>query len=131
MKTLIVDDDFFSSQLLEEYLSQYGPCHRADNGKDALEEMKEGFEWDQPYDLICLDIMMPKMDGQDALRQIRAFEESKGVSSTKGVKVIMITALNELASVKEAYLSLCDGYLVKPIKKESLLDELRKMKLIA
>ena len=130
MKTLIVEDDYISRQLQEQYLNQYGPCHTAENGIDALDAIKEGLEWDQPYDLICMDIMMPELDGQNALREIRAFEESKGISSTRGVKVIMTTALNEIASVKEAYLSLCDGYLVKPIRKERLFEEIRKLQLI-
>ena len=118
-----------SRQLLEVYLNDYGICHTAENGKEAVEAIKESYTWGQPYQLICMDILMPEMNGHDALRQIRAFEESKGITSTNGVKIIMTTALNEIASVKKAYLSLCDGYLVKPIRKQKLDTELRKLNL--
>lgn len=130
MKTLIVEDDYLSAQLLQQYLSNFGPCSAAANGHEAVEATKDGLEAGQPYDLICMDIMMPEMDGQDALRQIREYEQARGITSTKGVKIIMTTALNELASVKKAYFELCDSYLVKPIEKANLEKELRRLKLI-
>src|ERR1019366_2557767 len=48
----------------------------------------------QKYDLICMDIMMPEMDGQTAVKEIRALEEAGGTLSTQGVKIIMTTALD-------------------------------------
>ena len=130
MKTLIVEDDFTSRLLLQELLKSYGLPHVAVNGKEAVEAMRTALEADEPYDLICLDIMMPEMDGHAALKEMRALEEAKGIFSTDGAKVIMTTALDDLSNTISAYYSLCDAYLVKPIHKAKLLEELRKLGLV-
>ena len=129
MKTLIVEDDFTSRLLLQELLKSYGPCHIAVNGKEAVEATADALE-DEPYDLICLDIMMPEMDGQEALRRIREQEGARGTLSSHGAKIVMTTALGDIKNVMAAYQSLCDGYLTKPIQKAKLLEELRKLELI-
>jgi len=129
MKTLIVEDDFTSRLLLQELLKSYGPCHIAVNGKEAVEATAAALE-DEPYDLICLDIMMPEMDGQEALRRIREQEEARDILSSNGAKIVMTTALGDIKNVIAAYKSLCDGYLTKPIQKAKLLEELRKLELI-
>jgi len=129
MKTLIVEDDFTSRLLLQELLKSYGPCHIAVNGKEAVEATAAALE-DEPYDLICLDIMMPEMDGQEALRRIREQEEARDILSSNGAKIVMTTALDDIKNVSAAYQSLCDGYLTKPIQKAKLLEELRKLELI-
>ena len=78
MKTLIVEDDFTSRLLLQELLKGYGPAHVAVNGKEAVEAARMAMDAGEPYDLICLDIMMPEMDGHGALKEIRAQEEARG-----------------------------------------------------
>ena len=130
MKTLIVDDDFSCRLLLQEMLKDRGPVHQAVNGKEALEAVRLALEADDPYDLVCMDIMMPEMDGQQAVSGIRALEESRGIVYTDGAKVIMTSALGDVKNVSTAYGHLCDAYLVKPIYKQTLLDELRKLGLI-
>lgn len=130
MKILIVEDDFTSRLLLQEILKDYGACHIAVNGQEAVEATRAARQADEPYDVICLDIMMPELDGQDALRQIRADEEAQGVISTQGAKIMMVTALSDIKNVHTAYGSLCDGYLTKPIDKTDLLKNLRQLKLI-
>jgi len=109
MKILIAEDDFTSRLLLQGFLKNYGTSHVAVNGKEAVDAVRASLEADEPYDLICLDIMMPEMDGQEALRQIRKLEEAKGILSTHGA---------------------CDSYLTKPIRKVDLLDKMRDLKLI-
>ena len=126
MKTLIVEDDFTSRLFLQEVLKAYGPCHIAVNGEEAVEAVQMALEKDEPYNLICLDIMMPEMDGQEALNKIRTHEEERGISSSNGAKILMTTALGDLQNVSSAYQGLCDGYLVKPIDKASLIEELQK-----
>ena len=131
MKTLIVEDDFTSRLLLQEFLLSHGPVHIAVNGKEAVAAVRAALEARSPYDLICLDIMMPELDGQAALRQIRGLEEARGIISSDGAKVVMTTALGSVKSVSTAYSSLCDAYLTKPIQRAKLMDELRKLKLIS
>lgn len=131
MKTLIAEDDFTSRLLLQELLKSHGPFHIASNGTEAVEAVRVALEVGDPYHLICLDIMMPGMNGQEALQLIREQEESRGILSTFGAKIIMITALNDPKNVIDAFHSLCDAYLTKPIRKANLLHELRKLKLIS
>ena len=69
MKTLIVEDDFTSRLLLQELLKKYGRSHIAVNGLEAVEAVRLALDENEPYDLICLDILMPQMDGQLALRE--------------------------------------------------------------
>lgn len=130
MKTLIVEDDFTSRLLLQELLKSHGPYHIAVNGKEAIEAVRVALETDEPYDLICLDIMMPQMDGQQALKEIRFLEEDRGINSSNGAKIIMTTALGDVKNASAAYLNLCDAYLTKPIQKAKLLEELRQLGMI-
>ena len=130
MKTLIVEDDSTSRLLLHEILKSYGTCDLAENGKQGVAAATAALDAGEPYDLICLDIMMPEMDGQEALRLIREHEKTYGILSPNGSTVIMTTALDDIKNVGAAYKGLCDAYQTKPINKASLLEELRKLKLI-
>ena len=130
MRTLIVEDDFTSRLLLQTLLSRYGECHIAVNGREAVEAFQGALDGGQPYDLICMDIMMPEMDGQSAVREIRACEEARGMLSTEGVKIIMTTALDDVKNVVESFRLLCDAYVFKPIDMGNLVDHLRFLRLI-
>ena len=130
MKALIVEDDFTSSLLLQEILKHYGPSDTALNGRQAVEAVRRAIDSGEPYDLICLDIMMPEMDGHEALQQIRALEEAKGIVAVKGAKVVMTTALDDSKNILASFKDQCDIYLTKPVDKAKLLGELRKLKLI-
>lgn len=131
LKTLIVEDDFTSRLLLQKLLKSYCQSHVAVNGKEAVEAVRAALEADEPYGLIFLDIMMPEMDGQQALREIRASEEAKGILSSNGAKIVMTTALSDMKNLSSAFGSLCNAYMVKPIDKAKLLEELRKLELIS
>lgn len=130
MKTLIVEDDFTSRQLMLGMLTPFGDAHVAANGREALMAFRMSLDDKAPYDLICLDIMMPEMDGQEALKGMRGLEEERGILVGRGAKVIMTTALGDKENVLSAFRELCDAYLVKPISKEKLLDQLRTLGLI-
>jgi len=130
MKTLIVEDDFTSRTLLQELLNSYGEVHIAVNGKEAVEAARAAVYSGRPYDLVCLDIMMPEMDGYQALKQIRAIEEERGVLSSQGAKIFMTTALDQVKNVIEAFRGLCDAYLFKPIDKAKLIEQLKEAGLV-
>ena len=92
MKTLIVEDDFTSRLLLQTFLSRYGDCHVAVNGWEAAEAVRSALDGGERYDLICMDLMMPEMNGRDAVKQIRALEAARSISPTSGVKTFMSSA---------------------------------------
>lgn len=127
MKILIVEDDFVIRMVINGFLKTFGELTEAENGREAVEYVKWSLENDDPYDLICLDIMMPEMDGQEALKQIRALEAAHGVYSSDGAKVLMMTALDDIKNIMGAFESLCDGYVVKPVRKEKLYKEIEKL----
>ena len=131
MKTLIVEDDFTSRLLLQASLTPYGECHIAVNGREAVEAFRAAREQGQRYDLICMDIMMPEMDGQEALKQIRKLEDDADILSGDAVKVVMTTALDDIGNVMAAFKGLCDAYLMKPIEKANLLAKLKSLHLIS
>ncbi len=130
MKTLIVEDDFTSRLVLHEFLRPYGTAHVAVNGKEAVQAVQLALKAGEPYALICLDIIMPEMDGLAALKEIRRLEEEAGTISSAGAKIFMTTALSDMKTVCQAYSALCEGYLVKPLAKATLLAALRKASLI-
>jgi two-component system chemotaxis response regulator CheY len=128
MKILIVDDEFASQMLLKTILEPYGQCDIAVDGIEALRAFNSST--DEPYDLILLDIMLPKMDGHQVLKKIREIENARGIFGFDGVKVIMITVLDDLENAKQAYESYCKSYLIKPIRNEKLVAELKTLELI-
>ena len=130
MKTLIVEDDFTSRLILQTFLSRYGECHIAVNGREAVAAFGTALEAGLRYDLICMDIMMPEMDGREAVRQIRALEEARGILSTSGARIIMTTAVNDIKEVSRCFEELCDAYLVKPINLARLLSQVKSYHLV-
>ena len=127
MKTLIVEDEFASRKVMLKFLSSLSECDVAINGIEALEAFKTAHEVKEPYDLVLLDIMMPGIDGQEVLKKMRAYEGDKGINGSDAAKVVMTTALKDNTNIMEAFRSQCEGYLVKPIKREKLLEKIKEL----
>ena len=128
MRILVVEDDFVSRKVLRKMLAPFGEADFAVTGLEALAAYKAAIAENNPYRLICLDIMMPGMDGQQTLKCIRKHEAETGVKQADEVKVIMTTALDSPAEVVEAfYRGGCTGYLVKPIDKHKLNAVMREV----
>lgn len=130
MKSLIVDDDFFNRRILQTILAAYGECHVAVDGKEALFAFKQALAEEAPYDIICLDIMMPEMDGNEVLKTIRQIEKDKNILGSDSVKIIMTTALDDSDTIKESFREQCESYLIKPISKSKLISTLEGFGLI-
>lgn len=130
MRILIAEDDLASRKLLQKFLSQYGECTIAVDGLEALDcfliAQKEG----TPYTLICLDIMMPKLDGIKVLKAIRDIEKQKRIEENSQAKIIMTTALNDKKTVSESYEAGCEAYAWKPIDFDKLKEVMGKLALI-
>ncbi len=128
MKILITDDDFISRNVLHAILLPYGRCDIAADGQAALDAFMLAHDEGKPYDLICVDVQMPGMDGHETLKRIRALETEMALPEDKRVKAIMVSASRDVKNVIAAKESGCEAYLVKPVEKERLLDEIRELK---
>jgi two-component system chemotaxis response regulator CheY len=129
MKTLIAEDDYFCRLALQKLLGACGECHLAVNGQEAVAVFQQALQSQQAYTLVCLDILMPEMDGQTALKAMRAAEEARGIYSRRGAKIIMTTGLDDVQNIMKAFHGLCDGYLVKPVEPTKLNELLIQLKL--
>lgn len=130
MKILVVDDELTSRELLAACLKRYGPVDTAADGIAALQAYNLALDR-TPYSLICLDIMLPRMDGQQVLKAIRRIEQERGIMGPEQVRIIMISALGDFANVSQAFTSACTSYITKPILPDKITAELEKLGIVA
>lgn len=130
MRILLAEDDYLTRKAMDNFLSKYGECDVTVNGMEAVDAFMLALEEEEPYDLVCLDIMMPVMDGYQALMGIRNLEKERNIPADKAVKVIMTTALNEEKNVKMAFELGCTIYSGKPIDQDRFEQALKKLGLI-
>jgi len=95
MKVLVAEDDIASGKFMQKLLSKYGEVVLARDGIAAVNEFVDAAENGNNFDLVCMDIMMPKIDGYKALASIRDAERKLGLARDSRCKVIMISALDE------------------------------------
>jgi two-component system chemotaxis response regulator CheY len=126
VNTLIVDDEVTSRELLSMILKVYGTVDTAADGLEGLKAFNLALGR-EPYDLIMLDIMLPRMDGQQVLKAIRRIEQERGLVGPEQVKIVMITALGDFSNVSQAFASACTSYLTKPILADKVKAELAKL----
>ena len=127
MKSLVVEDDTTSRLVMQEYLSEFGHCDAVAHGKDALEAFAKAHRDGAPYELVCLDIMMPDMNGHDVLVRLRKYESDLDIGGLNGARVLMTTALGDAKNVVRAFKEQCEGYLVKPVTPEKLAEKLKEL----
>lgn len=130
MKILLAEDDFATRKFMAKFLSKYGECDVTVDGMEAVDAFMMALEDGEPYDLVCLDIMMPVMDGYQSLVGIRNLEKERNIPEEKAAKIIMTTALNDEKNVKMAFEQGCTIYSGKPIDQERFEQALKKLKLI-
>jgi len=130
MRILIAEDDFASRKFMLRFLSKYGECDVTVDGEEVVEAFAMALESHEGYDLVCLDIMMPNLDGYQALEKIREIEKDKEIPEDKLAKIIMTTALNEGKNVAKAFDLGCTAYAGKPIDQKKFEKILEKLNLI-
>jgi two-component system chemotaxis response regulator CheY len=128
MKSLVAEDDATNRKLLKAFLSRYGQCEIAIDGKEAVHAVLLAMQSHHEYDVVCMDLRMPQMDGQEAIREIRKLEAERRVS--KPAKIIVTTIHTDTENITGALLGRCDAYLVKPIDTAKLKKELKALGLI-
>ena len=116
-RILIADDNQANAELLEAHLDGTGYDTRiVSNGEDTLAAAR-----DWAPDVILLDVMMPKLSGFEVCQRLRA------TPATRGVGVLMVTALDQPTDMETAVAAGTDDLLTKPINKTELLLRLRAM----
>jgi len=130
MRILIAEDDLTSRIFMKKFLSKYGECDIAVNGLEAIDSYLQALKEENPYSLICLDVMMPKLDGLKALKAIRDIEQQKGIEEKARTKIIMTTALNDKTTIQNAYDAGCEAYAWKPIEIDKFVIVMGKLGLI-
>lgn len=131
MKILVVDDSTTVRAILSDILSPYGSCDTAGNGLEGLWLFKKAWQQKEPYDLVCLDIVMPEMNGHEVLKQIRSFEVENNIKGDQKSKIIMVSSQDDHRTKFNAFKEFCDDYITKPIVPEKLLFKILKFDLIA
>jgi two-component system, chemotaxis family, chemotaxis protein CheY len=124
MRILIADGDSSSRRLLHFYFKSFGETEvdMAKNGKEAIEFFTLALDKKSPYDLVCLDLVMPEIDGLSALNEIRKVECEKSLLSLRA-KVIITSSITDFKKKSESYL-------IKPIFKHQLLAKLNQIGVI-
>lgn len=116
-RILIADDNEPNVELLEAYLTGLDvDTEIAVDGQDTLDKVASF----KPH-LILLDIMMPKLSGFEVCQKLKSDAE------TKGIMVLMVTALNELGDIERAVQAGTDDFLSKPVNKVELLKRVENM----
>src|SRR5919205_1194615 len=116
-RILIADDNPQGVELLEAYLADTG--YEVASAFDGDETLRTVHDW-RP-DLVLLDIMMPKVSGFEVCKRLKAD------AATRGVAVLMITALDQPSDVERAVDAGTDDFLTKPINKSELLLRARSL----
>jgi len=129
IKYLIVDDDLAVSRLLDSILSAYGRGHLAFSGAEATGIFRVALEDGQPYDLVCLDMEMPHMDGCQTVAALRKTESDHGITGKTATKVVMVTSSRDSKACIRSFSAGADAYIVKPIDEPELLFRLRELEL--
>ncbi len=93
MRILLAEDDLTSRMFMQKYLSRYGECDVVMNGLEAIDKVERSIQDNKMYDFICLDIMMPKVNGLTALKEIRKLEKKKLSSLQAPQKVYTMLVL--------------------------------------
>lgn len=127
MKILIVEDDMVSRRFLSKFLAEYGECDVVVDGMEALDAYLIAEKEKDSYNLIFLDIMMPKIDGVKVLKAIRDFEKQRKVLPENRVKIIIITALADTDFVHRAFEIGCEAYAAKPVDTDKLVEVMKKL----
>ncbi len=130
MRILIAEDDLVSRNFMSKFLSRYGECDLVVDGLETIDAFLMALKDNDPYSLIFLDIMMPKVDGVKALKSIRDLEKQFGILQDRRVKIIMTTALTEAQLVQTAFDYGCEAYATKPIDTHKLIEVMEKLGLI-
>jgi CheY-like chemotaxis protein len=115
-KILIVEDDFFNAQYLNEILEETGiETNLSETGESAIDKVKSGLQ----FDLILMDIRLPGIDGYTTTKLILEMHPD--------MKIIAQTAFASSLDMKKAYEAGCTDYIAKPVGRDTLFSKMLKI----
>lgn len=115
MKILVAEDDEANRKFLSKLLAKFGEVTVVSDGFQAVKKYMQALDEREPYRLVCLDVMMPRIDGYKALDAIREMESKYALIAGERAKIIMISALDEGGFDEELAGNQYDCYMSKPI----------------
>ncbi|MGD9310019.1 MAG: response regulator [Desulfosarcina sp.] len=127
MKVLVVDDELVSRKKMKKIMQAYGDCQAVDSGTAAIKAYTEALLANEHFGLITLDVSMSDMPGIQVLSTIRTVERSNDIPKEARVKVLMVTALADQATVLASIEAGCDDYLKKPFSLQTVTQKLNQM----
>jgi len=134
LKSLVVEDVPIMRKILAHYLKNYGEVEFAGDGMEAMAKFCQAHSESEPFDLVFLDIMLPKLNGLQILTFIRELEQTAVLATDKSefkpVKIVMVSALVDSKAVSSAIEKGCDGFIPKPFDKKKIVAELEKIGMI-
>ena len=127
MRLLIVEDDNASRLFMEKYLSRYGDCETARDGLEAIYLVDKSLDEKRYYDLICIDIIIPKINGIKLFKSIKELEKKYKIEKDMKTEIIFISSLCDKETFKEINKYDYHAYLWKPLDVNILKEELKKI----
>jgi DNA-binding response OmpR family regulator len=126
LSALIIDDSPIIRLLLKRVLSSYSiESDEARDGSQAIELFERRLQAERPYDLICLDFGLPKMDGGAVLHQMRSIE--KKFPAAAPAYTIVVTADDSEQTVKGMLTGGANAYILKPVDRDALAGHIERI----
>lgn len=131
LKSLIVEDDFATRHLEASLLNRYGICDVAVDGREALDAFRSALEEGESYDLVILDILLPELSGHEVLEGMRRLEDDQRIGGLDRAKIVVVSTVSEHRSIRQSFAEQADAYLIKPITRKKIREELSRLKILA
>jgi two-component system chemotaxis response regulator CheY len=131
MQILIAQDNLIDRKYLMALLAPFGDCDIAVDGREAVDAFRAMMETGQSYNLVCLDVAIPRIGGMEVLAEIRKIELEQDIIDIDRVKVLITGTAEDRKSIRRSFNATCESYLTKPIKKHKFYSKLEKLNLLS
>lgn len=126
MRFLIIDDETISRLTLERMLGNYGTCQSAGTGKAALTAFADALRKNEPFDVITIDLQLPDINGLQLMLKMQELERRIEDESFKPAIKLIISAHSKKELIISCVQRGCDGYIIKPFNRDTILGKIRK-----
>ncbi len=130
LKILIVEDDFATRHLEASVLGPFGSCDVAVDGREAVDAFRQKLLDNDTYNLVILDINLPEMSGREVLQSMRSLEADHGVAGLDRSRIAVVSSVSEADSIRKSFKDQADAYVIKPITRKKVVEELLRLHLI-